>query len=183
MYNLTDEDVKNVKFINKQLNTNYRTIPYNLDLGQDLLELLKITTAEYLDILNYKINISNMEESFDCTLENYKTSLWVKQAKYNTTGNNAVDNIIRYLSLLSNNLYDYKEEIKADCKELWEKFLFDESNYYNRADLIKDINYYDNETIRIALNKTLNDYSIFYTGSSENAIKEFTNKLIEYLKD
>lgn len=182
MEKLKNDDIENIKFINEQLNTNYRYENFDLSKGQDLLQALNMVTAEYIDMLNYKIIISLIDENFDSTLERVKTHLWAKLSRYNSTGNQLIDDTINHLNKLSNNLFQLMEESKNNCRELWEMLLFDNKFWAYKNNLILGINYYEEEEIKIALQFVFDDISLAYIDNIENATREFSNKLLLYLK-
>ena len=74
------------------------------------------------------------------------------------------------------------EQSKNNCRELWEMLLFDKRFWAYKSNLILGINYYEEEEIKIALQFVFDDISLAYIDNIENATKEFSNKLILYLK-
>lgn len=105
--------------MNDRLHTNYRTIPYDLNNPDDVIEAVKMATAEYCDIAQYYHTLIELDESFDETIETFSPAKWAKMGINGTTGNETLDNAITYLEAVSGLFYELLQEAETKCIEVW----------------------------------------------------------------
>ncbi|GEM_PF-2638734 len=130
IYNASTVD-KIKKYLNEDLDYNFRTYPYDLNHPSDLVELINMTLLEYLDMIYYISLFEHLYESIDKTLLICNTplyaNLYIDAELSPSKQNNLYPSVIDELKLIIEQLSTYNENLYEDLIYLFEK-LFSKDN-------------------------------------------------------
>jgi len=183
-FNFKNTDRENIKQLNEIMGTNYRTKPYNIKNTDDLIEMIEMITAEYVDMAHYWSVLVNIDENFDESLEVFNPAAWVNIGLKGTTYSDIIDEAISSLRHTTNLFGDIMDESEKRCIEIWKFILKNPVEKVHKYFFDELVNYSD-EIIDRALSE---DYifeifaGINYDGIVENSAKMFSENLVKALK-
>lgn len=156
------------KYLNKQLEYNFRTTPYDLENSDDLIELINTTLLEFLDVKYYLFIFEFLYESIDKTLLNCQTPLYADTY----CDNNISDDIV-------------KKNVYSNSVDSVEK-IFDDFSEYSHS-LIRDLQYLFNFLFR---NSSKNAFLLFwgfnkanYSINLDSLLDNLDNYSTEFIKN
>lgn len=179
---ISKEDKQAIININKALCTQYRTTPYDLNNSKDVIELVKMATAEYCDISAYYSTLIDLDDSFDATIETFRPARWADMGTKGTTANKTLDNSIYNLEMTLDSFGVLHQEVEEKCIEAWhiafnhpaDKVLM---HYFGSSKRYKA------EKIKEALDVSKLFNGIEYDGVIESSITQFSLALKKELEN
>ena len=181
---MNSEDRENVEKLNDLLGTNHRTKPYDIKNDDDLIEMTKMITAEYVDMSHYWSELANLEENFDESLEIFNPAGWVNIGLKGSTNDDIIDDAISSLKHTTNLFGNIMDKSEEKCINVWRFILKNPIKKVHKCFFGKIVNY--NEEV---INNVLSEDYIFevsvkinYDGIVENSVKGFAENLLKALK-
>ena len=183
---LSKKDKENIAELNAITGTHYRETAYDLDNTKDLIEAVENLTAEYIDYTNYWLDLENVLENFDQSLEVFNPEKWFNMVKEGETGSNLIDETIISLREASENMSDLADMAEQKCREIW-KILLLGKNKEAIEEFVGDIKDYNEEQLLQAIEDTIeNIVEIGHANQVQEDCMNFANEVksnLEYLKN
>lgn len=116
---INKDDKEIIKSMNESLGTQYRTTLYDFNNPDDVIEAVKMATAEYCDLAYYWSTLNSIEESFDESIEVFSPARWANIGLKGTTNNKILDNTIKSLGKTTDLFNDLLGIAEDKCIEVW----------------------------------------------------------------
>lgn len=163
-----EKDVENTQILNEVLQMNHRVKPYDMNDIADIQEKFKMLVVEYLDYFHYWLELADILEHFDESMEHFDPSAWSEGKPSTKSGSNLILKTyksIRNASDCLNELYSSKEK---ECRDFLEVILkMDDETKTN----ILGKAYPWDETVLEAIFENVTE--IEYQHNIEDSLKEF----------
>lgn len=174
---INKDDKEIIKFINESLGTQYRTTLYDFNNPDDVIEAVKMATAEYCDLAYYWGILNDIEESFDESIEVFSPARWANIGLKGTTENKILDKAIKSLRKTTDLFYELLEIAEDKCIEVW-KVAFNHPSDKIIIYYFGSIKRYNIEEINSALDNLYEVFSsIEYDGVVETSAERFAISL------
>ena len=173
---ISKENKKIIEALNEVLGTKYRTIPYDFKNPNDVVEAIKMLTAEYCDYAYYWSTLNSIEEALDETVEVFSPAAWANIGLKGSTNNKTLDMAIKNLRKTTDLLSELMESAEIKCREVWKialNYPSDEVITY----FFESNKRFDNVLIDKVLDNLFEIFvTIVYDGVIETSAKNFAHE-------
>lgn len=175
------DDKEKIELLNSVLGTSHRSKPYNLLNPDDLIELIEVVTAEYIDFRYYWMTISSINSDFDESIETFYPAKWMNMALKGST-DDEIDEVITAVNYAEHAMEKLMDNSEEKCVNLWRLIL--------QSDFKEVKEHFFNENIEVnqeRLDYTLDEGLIYlfedfnYTGNVQQSTREFVRFLKKHL--
>lgn len=178
------EDRENIEKFNNLSGMSHRSKPYDLKKTEDIIEAVKMATAEYADMSHYWTSLDSLVSAFDESIEYYEPAAWLKIGLMGDTGDEELEDARVDLDNAADSFRLLMDRAEEKCISMWRIVLTSEN------DEVKKYFFGDAITVDEELLEEVfeNDFfeiidSINYDGiiehSASNFAKEFKKTLLQ----
>lgn len=118
-----EKDVENTQILNEALQMSHRVKSYDMNDIADIQEKFKMIVAEYLDYSHYWLEVENILEHFDESMEYYDPSAWSEGKPSTKNGSNLMLKAYESIRDSSDCLYELYSTKEKECRDLLEAIL------------------------------------------------------------
>lgn len=180
---LSKKDKESIAELNAIMGTRYRETEFNLENSKDLIEAIENTTAEYMDYMHYWIELNDIMENFDQSLEVFHPEKWFNRAIGKAVERSLIDETISSLYDASNNMYELTNQAEEKTKKIW-RFMLLGNNKEAQTYFIDDISKYTEGKLIEALEYVIeNIFEVKYENQVQNDAQNFAKGIKEYLEN
>ena len=181
MKNYFDKDsIKKLEIMNAGMGMEHRAKPFDFKNADDLKEAFKFSVCEYLDYKHYWSTLSQLDESFDESIEYYDPVNWMNMSIGEEIDDKLLKKAIKSISESEKVFYQLFQRSEEKCKKIFaiilkseEKMQLEILNQYYKYDesLIDEV--FDDERI----------FSLKYIHNMEKAYDSFLDYINEVLSE
>lgn len=118
-----EKDIETIQVLNQALKTEHRVRSYDMNNIEDVKEKLKMIVAEYLDYLHYSLEIDDILERFDESMEYYDPSAWFNGESSTRDGSDLTIKTYNSVSKASTCISDLVSMKEKECRNTLETIL------------------------------------------------------------